>query len=1298
MPSTAPASSRVDRVARWAAKAAVLALGAFFALLLGIRVVVYPQIEAHRADIAHWLGAKIGQPVDIDEIVTGWDGWNPRLSIRGFRVRERSGAGTLFELPRVELLVAWTSLPRLDLRLKELTIDSPRLAVRRDVNGRLHVAGFEMTDDAVPDDAPFADWLLRQPQVVVRDALVAWNDELRRAPQLLLDHVQFRLQQSFGRHRAGLTGLPPPEIAGPIDLRVDLTGLSRNDFSRVRGKLYFRLDYGDAGAWREWLPLPSPFAIESGRGALRAWVDIAAGEPTTMVADVELVDVRATLGQDLAPLELEHLRGRVQWKHGQGRNSVTATSVALTLPDGSTVGPTDVALTLDDPALGAKAGGSFAVGELNLGPLSIIAAHVPLPDAARRDIARLAPEGIVRNAHFQWTGDAAAPERFAIQTDVEGFAIAPNEGSPGVTNLAATIDMNEAGGRVRIAGASTKLLLPRIFADAIAFDRLDADVRWQTLKGSMQVDWRGVTFANADIAGTTAGSWQSGSHGAGVVNLTAHLTRANLSATHRYVPVTAPASLRGWLRRAVAKGVTADANLVLSGDLAAFPYGPGKDGRFDVTVKARDATLDFADRWTPITGIDADVHIDGPRLAIDATTARMNGIAIGTTHAEIADLTDANATLRIDGTASGPTAQFLAFVRGSPVADWIGHATDEISATGDGRLALAFSLPLHDHSQTTVSGNFRITAPSVEIAGLPTLANVDGDIAFTEHDVRATDIGAQALGGPLTLTLASDGGRLRIDARGNADVALVRKAFDIPVLTHMRGTTDWRLALDASGGDATWNVESSLAGVAVDLPAPIGKAADDPMPVRIERRPSKPQQDQVSVDYGRVARVIVHRQKKGNARSVDRALVLLGKSIGDAAEPTQPGVWIRAADLAPLDVDAWLDIDVAAPTAAGSDADPSPPLVVNGVDVLGGTVVALGRSFANVKASARRDQDDWHLSFAGDEIAGSATWRAATAAEPDGRIVARLARLSVPPANERASRTEATPPDRVHRWPAVDLVADSVEKKGRSLGKLELVAQPSGADWQIRKLALTNDAGRIDAHGSWRDAAADPKTELAVSLDVHEAGAFLGRFGWPDAVRGAPTKIEGQVSWAGAPSDFDYPSLAGRFTLRTGAGQFTKLEPGVGRLLGILSLQALPRRISLDFRDVFSQGFAFDTIVGDVRIDDGVMHTDNLRLAGPAAAVDITGDVDIARETQALDVRVHPSLSTGVSAGAAALFLANPLIGAAVGAGTLLAQKMLNNPFDQLFSYRYGVTGTFDDPVVTRGAARAANTEASTAR
>jgi uncharacterized protein YhdP len=96
------------------------------------------------------------------------------------------------------------------------------------------------------------------------------------------------------------------------------------------------------------------------------------------------------------------------------------------------------------------------------------------------------------------------------------------------------------------------------------------------------------------------------------------------------------------------------------------------------------------------------------------------------------------------------------------------------------------------------------------------------------------------------------------------------------------------------------------------------------------------------------------------------------------------------------------------------------------------------------------------------------------------------------------------------------------------------------------------------------------------------------------------------------------------------------------------------------------------------------MHTDNLKLEGPAAQVTLTGDIDLGRETQALNVRVKPALSSTFSAGAAVLFLANPVVGAAVGAGTLLAQKLLNNPLDQIFSYDYRVTGSWSDPQVAR--------------
>jgi uncharacterized protein (TIGR02099 family) len=668
---------------------------------------------------------------------------------------------------------------------------------------------------------------------------------------------------------------------------------------------------------------------------------------------------------------------------------------------------------------------------------------------------------------------------------------------------------------------------------------------------------------------------------------------------------------------------------------------------------------------------------------------------------EIPDMREHPATLKVEGDAEGPTSEFIAFVAQSPVADWIGHVTADVRATGNGKLALKFALPLGQARVGTLSGEYQFVDNQVRWPGAPPLTAVNGKVAFTDRELSSRDVTAEVLGGPAKLAFTTADGRLKLTGSGTANAAQLRQEFDVPLVDRMSGTTPWQLAVDGKPESMAWNVDASLKGTAVDLPAPLGKSADDAMPLRIVRRELKAgQEDSLTFDYGRAARVVVHRHYAGASARVDRALVLLGKAMEGTAEPTRSGLWIRA-DVPRLNVDDWLAFqrNLAAPTAS-APAGGAPALSLDGFDIEAGELQALGRRFNALKVGGRRTGDDWRLSLDGKEVEGSAIWQGASPAQPNGRVVARFSRLIPPGAGELTPWTGAgDTPTRTaagtNPWPAIDLTADSLYKRGGDIGKLTVLAHPVGADWQIEKLSVANDAGRIDAEGFWRGGRMQ-QTRIDVKVDVKEAGAFLARFSMPDAIRGAPTTIEGQLAWDGAPSDFDYPSLAGNFSVKSGAGQFLKADPGVGRLLGVLSLQALPRRITLDFRDVFSEGFAFDSVTGTVRIQNGVMHTDQFKLAGPAAAVDIAGDVDLGRETQQLRVRVQPSLSSTVAGGAAALFIANPLVGAAVGAGALLAQKILNNPIEQLFAYEYGVSGGWDDPVVQRLSSRTAAAKAET--
>ncbi|HSD53557.1 MAG TPA: AsmA-like C-terminal region-containing protein, partial [Burkholderiales bacterium] len=221
----------------------------------------------------------------------------------------------------------------------------------------------------------------------------------------------------------------------------------------------------------------------------------------------------------------------------------------------------------------------------------------------------------------------------------------------------------------------------------------------------------------------------------------------------------------------------------------------------------------------------------------------------------------------------------------------------------------------------------------------------------------------------------------------------------------------------------------------------------------------------------------------------------------------------------------------------------------------------------------------------------------------------------------------------------------------------------------------------INAKGLWRPAggATLEQTDLEVNIKTSDAGKYLDRFGYVDALARGTAGLDASVKWLGPISSIDFASLTGNVTFHAEKGQFVKLKPGIGKLLGVLSLQSLPRRMSLDFHDIFSEGFAFDQINGTAAIAKGLARTEDLKMVGPAATVAITGEADLARETQDLAVRVVPVVGDSVAA-AAAVALLNPI----VGVGALLAQRLLKDPIGQMLAFQYRITGPWDDPQVER--------------
>jgi uncharacterized protein (TIGR02099 family) len=1256
----------------WRVLLALVAL--FCALLLITRFVIFPQLENYRGRISAMLEQQIGEPVELGALGGGWDGWNPRLDIENLRVVDGKSGASLLILPEVHLTVAWTSLLFVDLRFKEAVFDRPHLDVRRDAQGILHVAGLTVDPQASNDSAP-ADWLLRQRRILIHDGTVTWRDEQRDAPPLELTRVEFRMENRFGRHRFGLTGAPPAAIAAPIDLRGDVTGHSLAEWRASSGRLYARLDYADAAAWQAWLPLP--FAIKSGKGAVRVWLEYTHGEARAGVADLVLADVQTTLAPELQELMLARLDGRVGWRSDGSEREIFAEHLAFSGAGGTHFDPTDFKLVLR-PASGARPDtGQMDLSNLQLAPLMQVAASIPLPERWRHELGRYNPRGTLAQGHLQWQGDPTAPTSFVASTRFSDLGIEAQDRLPGFSGLSGSFEATDQGGELLLGSRAMLVDLPGVFAERLALDSVKGRVDWEHKGETVAVTLAGFTFSNAEVAGTASGTYVTAPAGPGTIDLTVQLPHAEVRDVYRYMPVTVSESVRTWLRRGLASGSASDVRLRLSGDLADFPFADGKKGQFLVTAKAQGVTLDYAEHWPPLTGIDADVRFEGARMTIDAQRGQFFEAVVSPTKAEIANLRAPNPVLAIAAAASGPTSTFLRFVAESPIAEWTEHFTDGAEATGSGKLALKLEMPLGKPADNHIAGDYTFAGNRVKLAGgLPVLNHLNGTLAFSGRDVQDSELTADVLGGAARFTIGSDVEHVRVAGKGNADTAQLRVEYpQLPLVRRVSGSTDWQLAIVAGKDVTTWALDSNLGGVTIDLPKPMTKAAAETVPLRFERRSGSGERDTIVARYGRVGQFTLERRHTASGASSLAGLLALGGATGEA---DRPGLWIRGR-LDDLNADGWLVVkhEVESP-------ETSEQLPLAGVDVSVREMDLFGRRFNDLRIDASHNPDTWQISLDGRELAGTASWQGAAPGRPNGRIDAHLQRLTVPATAPDAAPSKPEPAAATNPWPEIDIVSDSFLLHEHDLGKLELTAQPLGTDWQIQHVRLANDDGSLSAQGWWRVAGRAQQTNLDAELNVVDTGRYLARFGLPDAVTGAASKIRGQVSWAGGPQAFDYPTLSGNFSIQSGPGQFIKVDPGVGKLLGVLSLQSLTRRFALDFRDLFGEGFAFDEITGDVHIQNGVMKSDNLSIVGPAARVAISGEADIARETQQLKVRVQPTLSASLSAGAALLMIANPIIGAAVGAGSWLAQKVLQDPFEQMFSFEYVVSGSWSNPHVER--------------
>ena len=321
------------RSLNWLTRLTIVASAALAVLaalaILALRYVLLPNVEQYHDRITTSLASSIGNPVTIGRIEGGWQGLRPHLGFTDVHILDGQRQ-TVLVLPRIDGSVSWLSLFAAELRLAALEVDRPELLIRRDTQGQIYVGGVALSQQGTNND--LADWLLHQPRMVIRDALIVWVDEQRDAPPLVLQQVNLRIESLFSHHRFALRAVPPETLAAPLDVRGDFRGASFDDLTVWRGQVFTQLGYTDVTAWQPWLDLPGEFS--RGRGALRGWLSVKGGKVTEIIADLYLRDVVARLAEDAPEMTLLNLRGRAAWKKVAGGMEIATRGLALQLRNG----------------------------------------------------------------------------------------------------------------------------------------------------------------------------------------------------------------------------------------------------------------------------------------------------------------------------------------------------------------------------------------------------------------------------------------------------------------------------------------------------------------------------------------------------------------------------------------------------------------------------------------------------------------------------------------------------------------------------------------------------------------------------------------------------------------------------------------------------------------------------------------------------------------------------------------------------------------------------------------------------
>ncbi len=963
---------------------------------------------------------------------------------------------------------------------------------------------------------------------------------------------------------------------------------------------------------------------------------------------------------------------------------------------------------------------SVAIENLDVGTLGMLMPFLPLEEIVYRRLDGYVFGGNLSDVAFNWqqSGDAAWSVKGTFTNLVfhekaksdltETQRLLP--AGLGFVGLTGKVEANPDGGTFSLDSTQAKVLLPTYPPErALVFDELKADLLWkQSDDTGLVLDIQGMDFRQKGLTGKVSGQYTrnaaAGNGGAGSLDLSAEVENLAVADVKHYIPIQTPKALAEWLAAALKAGKVSKATARIKGKIGEIPY-PNGEGVFDIRAKLVDASMNYTPfsrsldgkrpLWPDLDHIQGEFRMQGKTITVHADTASTQGANLHDVDVVIPETLAGPPTLEIKGFSDGPMKDQLAFVNASPVYEMIGHLTENTTATGKGSVDIKIHLPLKDLKGTTVDGHLKFKGNDIVLLeDLPVVAGTQGELHFTHQGFMLNDVKGLFLHEPVSIHGGTtQGDAFHVKAEGVLSGQGVRKTYTTGAMRHLAATMVGHSPFSVDVEKGSVLIKSDLKGVGLNLPAPLGKhiGTATPLAVHLKDMPSRGsvKYDELAVTYGHGRHARYIRTKAGHDHYWRVAQG--GFGIHCPVIPRE-GLMVNA-DVRYFDLDEWIDFIVgfyasaghAAPRGGSSGGGLLQYLEPHWFSLKADTFDAFGIRGRSVKADGSRLHGRWEIDAEADVLDGHIVYVENNADYPHGFLQARLKHFDVPWKSIRpSSGGSGEGAEYRGSLPTMDIETEKLglldrHELGAGILKADSVRRRHGNEWVIKQLRISNEDAFIEATGKWTALPGEAATTaLNFQLDVSNEGNFLKRLLFDGLLKGGVAVYKGNIKWQGLPFVPDFASMSGQVSSNHTNGQFLKVKPGVAKLLSIFSLQSLPRRAGMDFRDIAAQGFSYDSAAGDYAITDGIMKTENLQVTGLPAEVSLKGEIDIVEMTMDMIAEVKPEIN------AAGASIAVGIINPVVGVGTFLAQALAREPLKHNFTLYYHITGEWGDPIITQ--------------